>query len=56
MFLLVGEVDLNSRPSAVTEFAGLFPHAEVVVQSGARHFPWLDDAVAFVAATAAFIG
>ncbi|MER5382314.1 hypothetical protein ABT040_18885 [Streptomyces sp. NPDC002688] len=50
------EADLNSRPSAVTEFAGLFPHAEVVVQSGAWHFPWLDDADAFAAATAAFIG
>ncbi|WP_391858972.1 hypothetical protein [Streptomyces rhizosphaerihabitans] len=40
----------------MTEFAALFPHAELVVQPGAGHFPWLDDADAFVAATAAFLG
>ncbi|MFD9503317.1 alpha/beta fold hydrolase [Streptomyces sp. NPDC060035] len=56
VLLLAGEVDLNSPPPAVSEFAGLFPHAELVVQPGAGHFPWLDDADMFVAATAAFLG
>lgn len=56
VLLLAGEVDLNSPPAAVTEFAGLFPHAELVVQPGAGHFPWLDDADTFVAAAAAFLG
>ncbi|MFD4693952.1 alpha/beta fold hydrolase [Streptomyces sp. NPDC058463] len=56
VLLLAGEVDLNSPPPAVAEFAGLFPHAELVVQPGAGHFPWLDDPDTFVATTAAFLG
>ncbi|MFE9768345.1 alpha/beta fold hydrolase [Streptomyces sp. NPDC005808] len=56
VLLLAGEVDLNSPPRAVTELAGLFPNAGLVVQPGAGHFPWLDDAERFVATTAAFLG
>ena len=56
MLVLAGEVDLNSPPSAVAEFATLFPRAEYVVQAGAGHFPWLDDAGRFVATTATFLG
>jgi pimeloyl-ACP methyl ester carboxylesterase len=56
VLLLAGEVDLNSVPSVVAEFAGLFPNAEFVVQPGAGHFPWLDDAGRFVATTATFLG
>lgn len=44
VLLLAGEVDLASPPPAVAEFAELFPHAELVNQPGAEHFPWLDDA------------
>ncbi|MFC5804062.1 alpha/beta fold hydrolase [Streptomyces formicae] len=55
VLLLAGEVDLNSPPGAMTEFAGLFPRAELVVQPGAGHFPWLDDADRFVASTAGFL-
>lgn len=55
VLLLAGEVDLNSIPSVVAEFAGLFPHAELVVQPAAGHFPWLDDADRFVTTTAAFL-
>jgi hypothetical protein len=40
----------------MAEFAGLFPNAELVVQAGAGHFPWLDDADRFVATTEAFLG
>ncbi|WP_431042107.1 alpha/beta fold hydrolase [Streptomyces sp. P1-3] len=56
VLLLAGEVDLNSPPPAMAEFAGLFPNAEFVVQSGAGHFPWLDDPDRFTATVAAFLG
>ncbi|MFD0417399.1 alpha/beta fold hydrolase [Streptomyces sp. NPDC127108] len=56
VLLLAGEFDLNSPPAPTAEFAGLFPHATCVVQPGAAHYPWLDDADRFVAATAAFLG
>lgn len=55
VLLVAGEVDLNTPPSVVVEFAGLFPNAEPVVQPGAGHFPWLDDPDRFVATTATFI-
>ncbi|MET9572372.1 alpha/beta fold hydrolase [Streptomyces virginiae] len=54
--LLAGEFDLNSPPRTVAECAELFPNATLVVQPGAGHYPWLDDAGRFVAATAAFLG
>ncbi|MEV7560482.1 alpha/beta hydrolase [Streptomyces sp. NPDC089795] len=53
--LLAGEFDLNSPPRAVAEFAALLPGATLVVQRGAGHYPWLDDADRFVATTAAFL-
>jgi pimeloyl-ACP methyl ester carboxylesterase len=56
VLLLAGEFDLNSPPPAVAELAGLFPHASLVVQPGAGHCPWLDDADQFVATIAAFLG
>ncbi|MEU4540485.1 alpha/beta hydrolase [Streptosporangium sp. NPDC023825] len=56
VLLLAGEFDLNSPPPAAAEFAGLFPDATLVVQPGAGHHPWLDDAGRFVATTAAFLG
>ena len=56
VLLLAGEVDPNTIPSVAAEFAELFPNAEFVVQPGAGHFPWLDDADRFVATTARFLG
>lgn len=56
VLVLAGEVDLNSPPRAVTEVAELFPRSALVVQPGAGHFPWLDDADGFVATTARFLG
>lgn len=53
--LHAGELDLNTPPPRAAEFARLFPAAELVVQPGAAHFPWLDDADRFVATTAAFL-
>jgi proline iminopeptidase len=56
VLLLAGEVDLGAPPRAIAEFSALFPNAEFVVQPGAGHFPWLDDADRFLATTAAFVG
>ncbi|MEU0806117.1 alpha/beta hydrolase [Streptomyces sp. NPDC005970] len=56
VLLLAGEYDLNSPPGSAAEFAGLFPDATLVVQPGAGHYPWLDDADRFTATTAAFLG
>jgi len=56
VLLLAGEVDLNTIPSVVAEFARLFPNAELVVQPGASHFPWLDDPAGFVTSMAEFLG
>ncbi|WP_203731192.1 alpha/beta fold hydrolase [Streptomyces sp. SID12501] len=55
VLVLAGEVDLNSPPPAMAELSGLFPHAQLVVQDAAGHFPWLDDAKQFVATTEAFL-
>ncbi|MBM7441572.1 alpha/beta fold hydrolase [Streptomyces sp. HB132] len=54
--LLTGEFDLNSPPVAAAEIAEAFPDARLVVQPGAGHCPWIDDADRFVATTAAFLG
>jgi proline iminopeptidase len=56
VLLLSGEFDLNSPPRSAAEFAGLFPDATLVVQQGAGHYPWLDDADRFVDTAAAFLG
>lgn len=55
VLLLTGEFDLNSPPVTAAEFAEVFPDATLVVQPGAGHYPWLDDAGWFVATTAAFL-
>lgn len=55
VLVLAGQVDPGAPPPAAAELARLFPNAECVVQPGAGHFPWLDDADRFVAATAAFL-
>jgi len=55
VLVLAGEVDLNSPPPAMAEYAGPFPHAELVVQPGAGHQPWLDEAAQFVATTVRFL-
>ncbi|MGW2646231.1 alpha/beta fold hydrolase [Streptomyces sp. NPDC001393] len=55
VLLLAGEVDPGAPPPAMAEFAALFPKAELVVQPGAGHFPWLDDADRFVTTIADFL-
>ena len=48
--LVAGEVDVALPPDRAAEYAALFPSAELVVQPGAGHYPWLDDPQAFVRA------
>lgn len=55
VLLLAGEADLGAPPRVMAQYAGLFANAEFVVQPGAGHFPWLDDADQFVGTTAAFL-
>ncbi|MCB5167753.1 alpha/beta hydrolase [Streptomyces bambusae] len=55
VLVLAGEVDLNSPPAAMAELAGAFPGAGLLVQPGAGHYPWLDDAARFTAAAEAFL-
>ncbi|MFD7325875.1 alpha/beta fold hydrolase [Streptomyces sp. NPDC059875] len=55
VLLLAGEFDVNSPPASTAEFAGLFPDASLVVQSGAGHYPWVDDPGRFVATASAFL-
>jgi pimeloyl-ACP methyl ester carboxylesterase len=55
VLVLAGETDVAAPPAAMAEVAGLFPAAELVVQAGASHHPWLDDPAAFVAAVERFL-
>jgi len=55
VLLLAGEADLAAPPRAMAELARLFTNADLVIQPGAAHFPWLYDADRFVEATAAYL-
>ncbi|WP_405719514.1 alpha/beta hydrolase [Streptomyces sp. NBC_01537] len=50
VLIIAGELDSGPTPAVAAEFAAVFPKGEVVVQPGAGHFPWLDDANWFVRA------
>ncbi|MET8083306.1 alpha/beta hydrolase [Micromonospora sp. NPDC005237] len=56
VLLLAGELDLGAPPGLVAQLAELMPGAELVVQPGAGHYPWLDDADSFTATVSAFLG
>ena len=56
VLLYAGDLDALVTPGMVREAAGSFPDANVVVQPGAGHFPWIDDATAFTTAVRAFLG
>jgi pimeloyl-ACP methyl ester carboxylesterase len=55
VLVLGGSLDLQRPPQVCAEFAALFPAAQLVVQPGAGHYPWLDDAGRFVSAVTAFL-
>lgn len=41
--LIAGEYDVALPPKCATEYASLFRPAELAVQPGGGHYPWLDD-------------
>ena len=43
VLLVVGEYDVALPPTCAAEYAGLFGQAELAVQPGGGHYPWLDD-------------
>ncbi|MET9759168.1 alpha/beta hydrolase [Streptomyces sp. NPDC006372] len=55
VLVLAGEYDVAGPARVMKEYAGLFPRAELAVQDGAGHFPWLDGPQRFVSALAAFL-
>ncbi|MFE9642875.1 alpha/beta fold hydrolase [Streptomyces sp. NPDC006365] len=55
VLLMAGELDSGPRPRVATAIARLFRHAEVAVQPGGGHFPWLDDPDHFTATVGAFL-
>jgi pimeloyl-ACP methyl ester carboxylesterase len=55
VLLIAGEHDVSLPPKCAAEYAALFRQAELAVQPGGGHFPWLDDPEAFVQTLAAFL-
>ena len=55
VLVLVGGVDPGPTVNEGQSLAGLFRNAELAVQPGAGHYPWLDDAEAFVATVSRFV-
>jgi pimeloyl-ACP methyl ester carboxylesterase len=55
VLVLAGELDGGPRPGLARRAAAVFPHAEVVVQPGGGHYPWLDDPGWFADRVAAFL-
>ncbi len=54
--MIAGSLDVGLPVGAMEELAELFPDADLVVQLGAGHFPWVDDPDAFVATASASLG
>jgi proline iminopeptidase len=55
VLLVGGEYDPAPTPRLLRDFAALFAEASVVIQPGAGHLPWLDDADRFVGTVAGFL-
>jgi pimeloyl-ACP methyl ester carboxylesterase len=55
VLLVAGEYDVSLPPKRAGDYAGMFPHAQVAVQPGAGHYPWLDDPGWFTTAVAGFL-
>ncbi|MCX5383995.1 alpha/beta fold hydrolase [Streptomyces sp. NBC_00083] len=55
VLVLAAEYDPGPTPGRAAELAALMPRAELAVQWGAGHYPWLDDAEGFVRTVAAFL-
>lgn len=55
VLVLAGEVDSGPLPRVAAGIAEMFPRAELAVQPGAGHFPWLDDPLHFARTVATFL-
>jgi pimeloyl-ACP methyl ester carboxylesterase len=55
VLLLAGAYDVALPPACAAGYASLFSRAELAVQPGAGHFPWLDDPSWFVQTLAGFL-
>lgn len=55
VLVLAGGWDVGNPPRVMGRVADLFPQAQLVVQTEAGHFPWVDDAGAFRELVAAFM-
>ncbi|PWI13502.1 alpha/beta hydrolase [Streptomyces sp. Act143] len=55
VLILAGELDGAPRPELARRTADVFPHAELAVQPGAAHYPWLDDPEWFARRVGAFL-
>lgn len=55
VLLLAGELDSGPLPRVAADIAELFPKAQLTVQPGSGHFPWVDDPQGFTRTVAAFL-
>jgi pimeloyl-ACP methyl ester carboxylesterase len=55
VLVVAGEYDVALPPKCAAEYAGLFGQAELAVQPGGGHFPWLDDPQWLVQTLAGFL-
>lgn len=55
VLVYAGALDGGPRPDLARRTAECFPNAEVVVQPGAGHYPWLDDPAEFRGRVAGFL-
>ena len=55
VLLVAGEYDVALPPTCAAEYAGLFGQAELAVQPGGGHVPWLDDPEWLVQTLAGFL-
>lgn len=56
VLLYAGDLDPLVTPAMARQAAPSFGDADVVVQPGAGHFPWFDDAASFASAVNSFLG
>ncbi|MET8329773.1 alpha/beta hydrolase [Streptomyces sp. NPDC005181] len=55
VLVVAGELDGGPLPRVAAAVAGLFARAELAVQPGAGHFPWLDDPFCFSGTVETFL-
>jgi pimeloyl-ACP methyl ester carboxylesterase len=55
VLFVAGGYDVGLPPNRAAEYANLFHQAELAVQPGAGHFPWVDDPDRFTSTVAAFL-